>query len=45
MHRVRLTYTLQGDDAQHADLHHPLLALLAARRGGCRCRTAMSGAS
>ncbi len=30
MHRVRLTYTLHGDEAQLGDLHHPLLALLAA---------------
>jgi len=30
MHRVRLTYTLHGDTAGHGDLHHPLMALLAA---------------
>ena len=30
MHRVRLTYTLHGADAQHAGLHHPLLEMLAA---------------
>jgi len=30
MHRVHLTYTLQGRDEPQRDLHHPLLALLAA---------------
>lgn len=30
MHRVRLTYTLHGDEAPHVGLHHPLLDLLAA---------------
>ncbi len=30
MHRVRLTYTLGGPDAAQRDLHHPLMALLAA---------------
>ena len=30
MHRVHLTYTLEGPDAAQRDLHHPLMALLAA---------------
>jgi putative molybdopterin biosynthesis protein len=30
MHRVHLTYTLQGRDEPQRDLHHPLLVLLAA---------------
>jgi putative molybdopterin biosynthesis protein len=30
MHRVHLTYTLQGRDDPQRDLHHPLLVLLAA---------------
>ena len=30
MHRVHLTYTLQGRDQVQRDLHHPLLAMLAA---------------
>jgi len=30
MHRVHLTYTLQGRDDTQRDLHHPLLAMLAA---------------
>ncbi len=30
MHRVHLTYTLQGRDEAQRDLHHPLLAMLAA---------------
>jgi len=30
MHRVRLTYTLHGGTPGHGDLHHPLMALLAA---------------
>ncbi len=30
MHRVHLTYTLQGRDDAQRDLHHPLLAMLAA---------------
>jgi putative molybdopterin biosynthesis protein len=30
MHRVHLTYTLQGRDNAQRDLHHPLLAMLAA---------------
>lgn len=30
MHRVRLTYTLHGDEPGPAELHHPLMALLAA---------------
>ena len=30
MHRVHLTYTLQGRDDTQRDLHHPLMAMLAA---------------
>ncbi|MGL6111305.1 MAG: substrate-binding domain-containing protein [Rubrivivax sp.] len=30
MHRVHLTYTLQGRDETQRDLHHPLMAILAA---------------
>ena len=30
MHRVSLTYTLAGRDQAQRDLHHPLMALLAA---------------
>jgi len=30
MHRIHLTYTLEGRDEAQRDLHHPLLALLAA---------------
>ena len=30
MHRVHHTYTLGGEDSPQRDLHHPLMALLAA---------------
>lgn len=30
MHRVQLTYTLAAQPSQHAELHHPLMALLSA---------------